>query len=138
MIRKIAKDRPTHDMKIDSEETPPSADPTDQDFNVDGLKEAEQVETENVDVKVRKLNHVNPEMVARLSEALKQDWPKLATKLGYTAEEIGFFQGKTTQYEQCKSMLEIWAEEDEDASVENLAYILEGLGFTEALAALKT
>jgi len=35
-------------------------------------------------------------------------------------------------------MLEIWAEEDEDASVENLAYILEGLKYTEALAVLKS
>lgn len=35
-------------------------------------------------------------------------------------------------------MLEIWAEEDEDASVENLAYILEGLKYTEALALLKS
>lgn len=35
-------------------------------------------------------------------------------------------------------MLEIWAEEDVDASMENLAYILEGLKFTEALAILKS
>jgi len=35
-------------------------------------------------------------------------------------------------------MLEIWAEEDEDASVENLAYILEGLKYTEALTVLKS
>lgn len=35
-------------------------------------------------------------------------------------------------------MLEIWAEEDEDASVENLVYILEGLKYTEALAVLKS
>lgn len=35
-------------------------------------------------------------------------------------------------------MLEIWAEEDEDASIESLAYILEGLDFTDALAILKT
>lgn len=52
--------------------------------------------------------------------------------------QIVFFQGKPTPYEQCKSMLEIWAEEDEDASVENLAYILEGLKCTEAVAILKT
>lgn len=52
--------------------------------------------------------------------------------------QISFFQGKPTPYEQCKNMLEIWAEEDVDASMENLAYILEGLKFTEALAILKS
>lgn len=52
--------------------------------------------------------------------------------------QIAFFESKTTPYEQCKTMLEIWAEEDEDASVENLAYILEGLKYTEALTVLKT
>lgn len=77
------------DAKIDAEETPPPAESNDQEFNEDVLKqETEQVEAENVDVKPRKLNHVNPEMVARLSEALKQDWPKLAAKLGYTNDEV--------------------------------------------------
>lgn len=36
-------------------------------------------------------------------------------------------------------MLEIWGESDEEiASVENLAYILEGLKYTEALAVLRS
>lgn len=34
-------------------------------------------------------------------------------------------------------MLDIWVDADEDASVENLAYILEGLGFHEAVGLLK-
>lgn len=52
--------------------------------------------------------------------------------------QIEFFRGKPTQFEQCKTMLEIWADADEDASVENLAYILEGLNFTEAVTMLKS
>ncbi|XP_076243312.1 THO complex 1-like protein Hpr1 isoform X2 [Calliopsis andreniformis] len=140
MIKKIAKDRPQtqSDMKLETEETPPP-EANDQEFNEDVLKqESEQVESENTDTKARKLTKVTPEMVAKLSEILKSDWKKLATKLGYTSDEIAFFQGKPTPYEQCKNMLEIWAEEDMDASMENLAYILEGLKFTEALAVLKS
>ncbi|XP_029044861.1 THO complex subunit 1 isoform X3 [Osmia bicornis bicornis] len=140
MIKKIAKDRPQtqSDIKLETEETPPS-EATDQEFSEDVLKqESEQVESENTDTKSRKLTKVTPEMVAKLSEILKGDWKKLATKLGYTSEEITFFQSKPTPYEQCKNMLEIWAEEDVDASMENLAYILEGLKFTEALAVLKS
>ncbi|CAK9799633.1 THO complex subunit 1 [Anthophora quadrimaculata] len=140
MIKKIAKDRPQtqSDAKLETEETPPP-EANDQEFNEDVLKpESEQVESANADTKGRKLTKVTSEMVAKLSEILKNDWKKLATKLGYTSEEITFFQSKPTPYEQCKNMLEIWAEEDVDASMENLAYILEGLKFTEALAVLKS
>ncbi|XP_047360741.1 THO complex subunit 1 isoform X1 [Vespa velutina] len=142
MIKKIAKDRPQaqSDVKVEAEDTPPP-DSNDQEYSEDVLKqESEQTDNENVETKGResKLNKVTPEMVAKLSEVLKGDWKKLAAKLGYTNDEIVFFQGKPTPYEQCKSMLEIWAEEDEDASVENLAYILEGLKCTEAVGILKT
>ncbi|XP_076669732.1 THO complex 1-like protein Hpr1 isoform X2 [Andrena cerasifolii] len=139
MIKKIAKDRPTQsDIKLETEETPPP-EVNDQEFNEDVLKqESEQVESESTDTKARKLTKVTSEMVGKLSEILKSDWKKLATKLGYTSDEIAFFQGKSTPYEQCKNMLEIWAEEDVDASMENLAYILEGLKFMEALAVLKS
>lgn len=140
MIKKIAKDRPQtqSDIKLETEETPPQ-EVNDQEFNEDVLKqESEQVESESTDTKARKLTKVTSEMVGKLSEILKSDWKKLATKLGYTSDEIAFFQGKSTPYEQCKNMLEIWAEEDVDASMENLAYILEGLKFMEALAVLKS
>lgn len=75
-------------MKLDTEETPPS-ESTDQEFNEDVLKqESEQVEAESADMKARKLNKVTPEMVTRLSESLKNDWKKLAAKLGYTNDEV--------------------------------------------------
>ncbi|KAH0951356.1 hypothetical protein HN011_005106 [Eciton burchellii] len=140
MIKKIAKDRPQtqSDVKMENEETPPS-ESNDQEFNEDVLKqESEQVDSEGTDMKTRKFNKVTSEMVMKLSESLSNDWKKLATKLGYTTDEIAFFQSKPTPFEQCKSMLEIWAEEDEDASVENLIYILEGLKYTEALTVLKS
>ncbi|XP_012262168.2 THO complex subunit 1 [Athalia rosae] len=136
MIKKIAKDRPS-DLKIEPEETPP--DVNEQEFNDDVLKqETEQVEADSTPTKFRKFNKVTADIVAKLSEILKGDWKDLAAKFGYHAHEIDFFSSKPTQYEQCKSMLEIWAEEDEDASIENLAYILDGLGFAEAVAVLKS
>ncbi|XP_063981121.1 THO complex subunit 1 [Diachasmimorpha longicaudata] len=139
MIKKIAKDRPQaqYDIKQENEETTPP-ESNDQEFNEDILKqESETVEAENSDNKARKLNPVSMEMIEKLSEVLKEDWEKLATKLGYNSREIEFFQGKPTQYEQCKTMLQIWVEADEDASAENLAYILEGLNFEKAVAVLK-
>lgn len=76
------------DIKLETEETPPP-EVNDQEFNEDVLKqESEQVEVENTDTKGRKLTKVTPEMVAKLSEILKNDWKKLATKLGYTSEEV--------------------------------------------------
>lgn len=73
---------------METEETPPS-ESNDQEFNEDVLKqEAEQVDSESVDAKSRKLNKVTPEMVAKLSESLKNDWKKLATKFGYTNDEV--------------------------------------------------
>jgi len=71
---------------LENEETPES---NEQEFNEDVLKqESEQVDSESADGKARKLNKVTPEMVAKLSESLKNDWKKLATKLGYTNDEV--------------------------------------------------
>lgn len=73
---------------MEPEETPPS-ESNDQEFNEDVLKqESEQVDSESTDLKTGKLNKVTPEMVAKISESLKNDWKKLATKLGYTNEEV--------------------------------------------------
>ncbi|XP_051166267.1 THO complex subunit 1 [Leptopilina boulardi] len=138
MIKKIAKDRPLTqvDIKIEADDTPPQS--ADQEFCEDVLKqESDQTDAETLD-KVPKINKLTPEMIAKLSEALKGDWKKLATKLGYKDNEIKYFQGKPTQFEQCKTSLEIWAEEVEDASIENLAEILEELKLLEALEILKS
>jgi THO complex subunit 1 len=51
---------------------------------------------------------------------------------------VDFFQNeRKTAEEQALNMLQIWAEDDEDASPENLLYTLEGLGLLEAADALK-
>lgn len=67
----------------------PPSEVNDQEFSEDVLKqESEQVEPENTDTKGRKLTKVTPEMVAKLSDILKNDWKKLATKFGYTIDEV--------------------------------------------------
>lgn len=38
----------------------------------------------------------------------------------------------STDIEQARYLLRIWSEDDDDATPENLAYTLEGLGFLEA------
>ncbi|CAH0584087.1 unnamed protein product [Chrysodeixis includens] len=66
------------------------------------------------------------------------DWKKLAAKLGYKADEIQFFETENaTDAARAKNMLQLWFDDDEDASVENLLYIMEGLKMTEACEALK-
>ena len=52
--------------------------------------------------------------------------------------QVEFFENaQKTEVEQALNMLQIWAEDDEDASPENLSYTLEGLGLLEAAYALK-
>jgi THO complex subunit 1 len=51
---------------------------------------------------------------------------------------VEFFENEQkTEVEQTLNMLQIWAEDDEDASPENLSYTLEGLGLLEAADTLK-
>jgi THO complex subunit 1 len=51
---------------------------------------------------------------------------------------VEFFENEQkTEVERALNMLQIWAEDDEDASPENLSYTLEGLGLQEAADILK-
>lgn len=66
------------------------------------------------------------------------DWRKLAAKLGYKPDEVQYFESENaTDVLRAKNMLQLWCDDDEDASVENLLYIMEGLGMAEACEALK-
>ncbi|CAH0729528.1 unnamed protein product, partial [Brenthis ino] len=67
------------------------------------------------------------------------DWKKLAAKLGYKPDEIQFFETENaTDVARAKNMLQLWFDDDEDASVENLLYIMEGLKMTEACDTLRS
>ncbi|XP_045495880.1 THO complex subunit 1 [Colias croceus] len=66
------------------------------------------------------------------------DWKKLAVKLDYKPDEIEYFETENaTDEARAKNMLKLWFDDDEDASVENLLYIMEGLELVEACEALK-
>ncbi|CAH4028864.1 THO complex subunit 1 [Pieris brassicae] len=66
------------------------------------------------------------------------DWKKLAAKLGYKPDEIEFFETENaTDEARAKNMLKLWFDDDEDASVENLLYIMEGLELVDACEALR-
>ncbi|CAK1550625.1 unnamed protein product [Leptosia nina] len=61
------------------------------------------------------------------------DWKKLAAKLSYRPDEIEYFETENaTDEARAKNMLKLWFDDDEDASVENLLYIMEGLEMVEA------
>lgn len=58
--------------------------------------------------------------------------------LGFKKDEIDFFTNENpTPVERAKNLLQIWFEDDEDASMDNLLYILEGLGMNEAAEAVR-
>ena len=51
--------------------------------------------------------------------------------------QIDFFGKRPTLLKQCKQILEIWAEEDHESSIDNLKKMLEELNSTEGLELLK-
>lgn len=80
---------------------------------------------------------ITPAQLDALSSKLT-DWKKLAIKLGYKADEIQYFESENaTDASRAKNMLQLWFDDDEDASVENLLYILEGLKMADACDALR-
>ncbi|KAG7296249.1 hypothetical protein JYU34_021364 [Plutella xylostella] len=81
---------------------------------------------------------ITPEQLDALCDKLTADWKKLATKLGFKPDEIQYFETENpTEPARAKNMLQLWFDDDEDASVENLLYIMEGLELIEACETLK-
>ncbi|XP_049777025.1 THO complex subunit 1 [Schistocerca cancellata] len=75
--------------------------------------------------------------LSAVASLLGEDWKKLAYKLDFSSE-VEFFESEhPTDAERAKHMLQIWAEEDDGANPEFLAYILEGLGCHSAAKVLK-
>nr|XP_049706470.1 THO complex subunit 1 isoform X1 [Helicoverpa armigera] len=81
---------------------------------------------------------ISPAQLEAVSSKLT-DWKKLAAKLSYKPDEIQFFETENaTDAARAKNMLQLWFDDDEDASVENLLYIMEGLKMAEACEVLKS
>lgn len=84
--------------------------------------------------------HINilPSQLDALCEKIGEDWKKLAVKLGISNEDIRFYENENaTIILQARNMLQVWFEEDSDASLENLCYTLEGLSLIEASELIK-
>ncbi|KAG4080645.1 hypothetical protein HA402_013175 [Bradysia odoriphaga] len=112
-----------------------------QNTNEDGLTEdAEMLRSADQDDKnTHKTAIATPEQLKELSVIIGGTWQKLGSKLGYTPDLLKFFADSNTTnvQEQCRTMLEHWFNDDDDASLDNLSYILEGLDMIAGADAIK-
>ncbi|XP_071451674.1 THO complex subunit 1 isoform X2 [Hetaerina americana] len=150
MIKKIAKDRPQvassesakQPSTAGAETTAANAEPELEDDEVLKTVEKEDNRSEVQDFEdgevVRKESEkISNAQIAAVAEKVAGQWRKLATKLGFQPHEIENLEYlNQSDVANARDVLEIWADDDEDAISENLAYILEGLGMTEAAEAL--
>lgn len=78
------------------------------------------------------------EQMKELSAVIADDWKKLGAKLGYSADEILFFESENEAVaDQCLALLKIWFDDDIDNNWDNLAYTLEGLKMGVAAEVVK-
>lgn len=132
MVKKIAADRPgrmqenSDQNDADLEENLFKEDETNED-----MKQGENDEDENyIRFKVTILTITQFEIFC---EKVSGNWKKLASKLGFKPDEIEFFQiQNATEVERARNMLHLWFEDDDDSTLENFCYILEGLEMSDA------
>lgn len=102
--------------------------------------EADQlIKSETMDDKnTHKVAVATPEQMKDLCVIIGMSWKKLGTKLGFSADLLKYFtDSHPTVPDQCRAMLQIWFDEDVDATLDNLAYILDGLDMISAADAIK-
>lgn len=88
--------------------------------------------------------HEKPLMVTRahideITPLIGEHWMKVGKKIGFSGDELLFFQMKnpTAADVACTNMLTNWISDDDDATLENWAYMLEGLEMNKAADAVK-
>ncbi|CAG9831828.1 unnamed protein product [Diabrotica balteata] len=139
MVKKVAHEKPgkeshqEHENDNEQDNILAEADPA-----TDDLKPADHEEF--VDENVRSdTKQITSDQIMLISEKIAPDWPKLGVKLGFKPDEIEFFKNENpTPVDQARNLLKLWFEDDEDATLENLLYILEGLEMHEAAEAIKS
>lgn len=78
------------------------------------------------------------EQIEEIAPLIGDDWKKLGKKLGYTTDELLYFETEHPDRDGgCISMLNNWFADDDDASLDNWAYMLEGLEINAAAKAVK-
>lgn len=132
MVKKIAHDKPGR-VPENSQELPQNDTEEEnlfKDTQVDeGAEDIKQESEEFMDDKNTRIEHkITPNQLQLFSEKIAPNWKKLANKLGFKSDEIEFFiTGNPREVDQAKTMLQLWFDEDEDATLDNFLYILEGL-----------
>lgn len=115
------------------------AEPETESFN----EEAVQIETDQMTPPDDVNDHPKPqsltqEQIDNLSAIILADWKKLGSKLGYIPHDIACFERENPNPEErCRAMLTFWFQDDEDASLENLLYYLEGMKINKAVEEIK-
>ncbi|XP_014089807.3 THO complex subunit 1 isoform X1 [Bactrocera oleae] len=78
------------------------------------------------------------EQIEEIAPLIGDDWKKLGKKLGYTTDELLYFETEHPDRDGgCIAMLSNWFADDDDASLDNWAYMLEGLEINAAAKAVK-
>ncbi|XP_036343387.1 LOW QUALITY PROTEIN: THO complex subunit 1-like [Rhagoletis pomonella] len=78
------------------------------------------------------------EQIEEIAPLIGDDWKKLGKKLGYTVDELLYFETEHPDRDGgCIAMLSNWFADDDDASLDNWAYMLEGLEINAAAKAVK-
>lgn len=81
---------------------------------------------------------VTKEHIEEVAPLIGEPWMKVGKKIGFTNDELLFFQMEhPTANVACVKMLTNWISDDDDATLENWAYMLEGLEMNKAAEAVK-
>lgn len=82
--------------------------------------------------------NITREQLLPICDKLGESWKKLGVKFGFKDHEISFFESENaTDQLRAMNMLQVWFEDDDDATLENLCYILEGLGLNDVSELIK-
>lgn len=146
-IEKISDYLKLFNQKIQKEKTEFKADTTggielvesqtenfvDDNENTEGIDETE----EDDDKQQHKVTKATPKQICEISKAIGNDWQRLGYKLGIEKDVLEYYTTKNSNA-PCEIMLTNWfKEDDDDASLENINYTLEGLDMMEAASLVK-
>ncbi|KAI4455888.1 tho complex subunit 1 [Holotrichia oblita] len=135
MIRKIAADRPGQSQENNNQ--------NDAELEANLFKPSEDIKKmDNDDLDDNYLRFkvaiFTYSQFDAFSENIAPNWKSLAVKLGFKDDEIEFFDSKNEdRLSKTKNMLHLWFEDDDDSTLENFSYILEGLDMLEAAEVVK-
>ncbi|KAH8361698.1 hypothetical protein KR200_003225, partial [Drosophila serrata] len=81
---------------------------------------------------------VTKEHIEEVAPLIGEPWMKVGKKIGFTNDELLFFQMEhPVANVACIKMLNNWISDDDDATLDNWAYMLEGLEMNKAADAVK-